>query len=87
MQALQRALAADDNQMALFNAAQETLTSTAEHIIAMEPSIAVEWQPGSIVIYSAWAIMAHSHPGDKTLESSTQKDAVKLGQCNIIWLS
>ncbi|KAK9863771.1 hypothetical protein WJX84_004776 [Apatococcus fuscideae] len=35
-----------------------------QDIIALKPNIAVEWQPGSIVIYSAWAIQAHAFPGD-----------------------
>ncbi|KAK9837553.1 hypothetical protein WJX74_000015 [Apatococcus lobatus] len=63
-QKLQRVLIQASSQTASSKAMQASLTGTTQDIIALKPNIAVEWQPGSIVIYSAWAIQAHAFPGD-----------------------
>lgn len=45
------------------NASLPALTGTARGLIGMRPDIAANWQPGSIVAYSAWGLLAHAHSG------------------------
>lgn len=59
----QKALTVHCGQSDAFKASQASLTAMAQDAIAMKPSVAAEWQPGSIVIYSAWALQAHAYPG------------------------
>lgn len=63
---LQKALTVVDGQSHDFKATRASLAAVAQDAIAMKPNIAAEWQPGSIVIYSAWALQAHAFPGPVT---------------------
>ncbi len=42
------------------DASLPALKDAAKDIVAMRPDIAANWQPGSIVAYSAWGLFAYA---------------------------